>query len=155
MHTFLYILACIIVGIIALLALRTFQLELGSEQTRFSRGTAETLPEGLYAGSVDGPKVSWLGKKFTSEHYSGINMFRENDGSTSEKYPFVLSLGPGVHDNHQVIQIDYNTPTNPWWLRPILDEIVEIAPGQYLGKLQYRIIPFYPFTLTYFSLTKQ
>ena len=85
--------------------------------------------------------------------HTGINEFTGKDMKTYEKYPFTFSIGPGSHDLKSVIQIDYNNSINPFWLRPVLDEIVETAPGEYLGKLQLRIVPGYPFTLTYFRLT--
>jgi hypothetical protein len=140
--------------VLALLLARTSQLEWGSDQRVFAQGTADTLPTGLYAGSVPGPEVSWLGKSFDSGNASGVNNFKAKDGTTVQKYPFTLSLGSGVHDRQKVVRIDYDLPANPWWLRPILDEIVLIAPHQYLGKLQFRIIPGYPFTLTYFRLSQ-
>jgi hypothetical protein len=142
-----------LVIIFAVFFIRTWQLLWTDEQTQFSRGSASTMPDGLYAGTVPGPKISWLGKKFNASARTGINIFSSGVGKTVEKYPFVLSAGHGVHDSIQVIKIDYNVAENPLWLRPILDEIVQTGPGEYLGKLQVRILPGYPFTLTYFRLS--
>ena len=172
MSTFLKIVVAIIVVLIVLGVLRTWQLERSANQKVFAGGTVPNpLPNGLYNGTVPGHTVSWLGKKFfaTGESASGgdasegtgINVFTpldmklSNGVTTTEKYPFKTYIGKGAHDGAlDVIKIDYNIAGNPLWLRPILDEIVEISPGHYLGKLQLRIIPGYPFTLTYFELTK-
>jgi hypothetical protein len=148
----LKIILVIVVTILAILLIRTSQIRWTSDQTDFARGTATELPDGLYAGSAAGPPVSWKGKKFGKANQVGINEFITPDGTLEEKYPFVTSVGPGAHDSIPVIRIDYNLSANPLWLRPVLDEIVEVAPGEYLGKLQLRIIPGYPFTLTFFRL---
>ena len=165
MSTLLKIIVAIIVVLIVLGFLRTWQLERSANQKVFAGGTVPNpLPNGLYNGTVPGHTVSWLGKKFfaTGESASGgdasegtgINVFQNGSG-TSEKYPFKTYIGKGAHDGAlDVIKIDYNIAGNPLWLKPILDEIVEVSPNKFLGKLQLRIIPGYPFTLTYFELTK-
>lgn len=136
----------------ALLLLRTTQLQWTNNQSIFSGTVAPTtLPDGLYAGTVNGPQGSWLGKIFIAAEHRGINNFMDA-GKTVQKYPFTLSIGEGVHDRKNVIQVDYDLPENPFWLRPCLDELVELSPGEYLGKLNIRIFPGYPFTLTYFRL---
>ena len=155
----MFILLKIILGLIILFllvhVLRTIQLEHSPNQKLFLSGTIPNpLPNGLYNGSAPGHTFSWLGKKFSAANSSGINLFK-NDATTTEKYPFKTSLGLGVRDHAlNVFKINYNLPANPFWLRPILDEIVEIAPGHYLGKLQVRFIPGFPFTLSYFELKK-
>ena len=157
-------LTLLLIGIVALLlvgvllgVVRTWQLAHSSSQALFSAGTAPNPPpDGLYKGTVPGHTVSWLGKKFDAGTATGVNLFKQADGSAREEYPFKTSSSNGVHDaSLRVIAIDYDIPGNPLWLRPILDEVVETMPGQLLGKMQLRLIPGYPFTLTYFTLTKQ
>ncbi len=154
MLIFLKIAAAILLLILIGFTVRTLQLSWTTNQQSFKKGTVTQMPDGLYAGSVGETKVSWLGKKFNLSAMTGINLFANADGSTVEKYPFAFSVGKGSHDSISVIKIDYDYGNNPFWLRLILDEIVEVAPGEYLGKLQLRIIPGYPFTLSFFSLTK-
>lgn len=108
------------------------------------------LPEGLYKGTADGYQGSWQGKQFDPAQKSGINLF-----GGEEKYPFRTWVGAGIRDkNIDVLKIDYNVEGNPFWLRPILDEMVEVAPGKLLGKLQFRFIPGLPFTIVFFRLEK-
>lgn len=165
MSTIFKIVSSFIIVFFLIHILRTWQLEHSANQKLFTSGTIPNpLPNGLYKGTVPGHTFSWLGKKFfaagesasggNASEGTGINLFK--DGSaTTEKYPFKTSLGLGLRDHSlNVLQIDYNIPANPFWLRPILDEIVEIAPGHYLGKLQVRFIPGFPFTLSYFELKK-
>jgi len=106
-------------------------------QALFSKGK---FPDPLPDGDMQGHAIyqaSWLGKSFTAKHI-----------------PFITYKGYGVNDPElEVLKIDYNIPGNPIYLRFILDEIVEVAPGQYLGKLHVRIIPFLPFTIEYFTLS--
>lgn len=132
---------------------RTAFLTFGPNQELFVKGFQQSaMPFGEYQGSVDWIKTSWIGKKIlTTER--GINLFRNRDGTVSDKYPFTMSLGKGSHDYETtVLKIDYNNSLNPWWVRPVLDELVQIAPGRYLGKMEYRIIPYFPFTVLYFEL---
>lgn len=121
------------------------------DQSLFIAGKVPSpLPEGLYKGSAQGYQGSWQGKKFDSAQQKGINLF-----GGEEKYPFRVWVGPGVKDkNIDVLKIDYNIAGNPFWLRPILDEMVEVEPGKLLGKLQYRLIPGLPFTIIFFRLEK-
>lgn len=133
---------------------RTLQLEGSEKQHAFFKGTVPNpLPDGFYSGSVSGPNKSWLGKKFNAGAQTGINVFANPDSGQKEKYPFKTYTGRGVRDREtDVLKIDYNLPRNPFWLRFILDEVVETAPGQYLGKLHILLIPGYPFTLAFFEL---
>ncbi|MDB5237074.1 MAG: uncharacterized protein JWL88_176 [Parcubacteria group bacterium] len=152
--TFLKIILVLIAIIFAGLLIRTQQLLWTSDQSQFSSGSIANIPDGLYAGTVVGPAVSWKGKKFDSASGTGINIFAEPNGADTQKYPFAFSVGRGLYDPIQVIRVDYDLPANPLWLRPVLDEVVEVAPDEYLGKLQLRIVPHYPFTITYFRLKK-
>lgn len=119
-------------------------------QNEFLSGTIPaTLPDGFYRGSVN-LKTSWQGKRFDRATNSGINVLADK-----EAFPFKTYLGPGnVDPQLQVIKIDYNVPQNPWYLRPILDEIVQTKPGHFLGKLQLRLLPGITVALGYFRLAK-
>lgn len=131
----------------------TWAAERGLNQQKFAEGKVpDPLPDGLYSGfnSWQGP---WIGKEFDAENSSGINVFRK-DGSEVRKYPFKTSAGKGLRDNVDVFKLDYNHSGAPFWLRPVLDEIVEIAPGRYLGKAHVRI-PGLRVTLGYFTLEKE
>ncbi len=149
----------ILVAIIALVLLvgfvRSWQVEHSPRAQQFLNGTVPNpLPDGLYAGSVAGLTTSWKGKRFDAASSMGVNIF-DAGNAAFERYPFQTSVGAGVRvGGEQVLRIDYNIPQNPPWLHPILDEVVEVAPRQLLGKLQLRIIPGYPFMLGFFELKK-
>ena len=68
-------------------------------------------------------------------------------------YPFRTHLGSGVIDrDRQVLKIDYNVPANPFRLiRRVLDELVEVAPGYYLGKAHLCVRGHWR-TVAYFAL---
>ena len=144
--------------------LRTFQMKREPNQQEFSRGrTPNPRPDGFYHGDI-GFETSWVGKKFYAESSTGINVFREkkqpaaakSSSVAKEKYPFKTSVGTGLFDpNLFVLKIDYNVKENPFWVRWVLDEIVEVAPGDYLGKVHLRVIPGFPFSVLYFELKKQ
>lgn len=148
----------VIVGILLILVIllatgfvRTWQVQYDKRNAVFLQGTfPDPLPDGLYAGDI-GKKVSWQGKKFNSATSEGINVFEGG----KEQYPFATYKGSGLFEkNLEVLKIDYNIPSNPFWLKLILDEIVQVSPNQYLGKMSLQIIPGFPFSLGYFRLQK-
>lgn len=147
------ILALVILAL-ALGFFRTWQVENSDEGKLFASNSAPTAKlDGFYKGSVNAPvKVTWLGKKFISASSTGINVFDDGNGGQSERYPFSTSMG--LHGTSTALYIDYSLPENPFWVRPILDELVEVAPHAYLGKMTLRIIPSYPFTIGFFRLSK-
>ncbi|MEO8581893.1 MAG: hypothetical protein ABI425_04970 [Patescibacteria group bacterium] len=143
----------VLVGFVGFM--RTFFLEKSAEQKTFSAGIVpKKLPNGIYQGSSSGYNGSWQGKKFDETNSTGINVFK-NGENLDEKFPFKTFVAKGVRDNQQVIKIDYNIPPNPWYLRLILDEIVEVSEDRYLGKLQVRFLPGQYFTFAFFYLKKK
>ncbi len=130
---------------------RTWQMDRDPLQAEFRAGTVPSPAlNGPYRGSVPGYSVSWLGKKMTAPDNAGINVFSDGD-----RYPFATSVGPGLRDmDIQVLKIQYDVPGNPWWLRLVLDEMVQVGLGKYLGKVNVRIVPGLPFTIGYFRLEK-
>ena len=143
-----------VIGILALILLlgcaRTIMLQYGDTQHEFLAGKA-VMPQGLWPGVLPGYTTSWQGKKFTGD--TGINVF-SRDGKNVDVYPFKTYIARGAVDPIDVVKIDYNTKGNPFWLRLILDEVVQVKPNEYLGKLQLRLVPGLPITLLYFRLER-
>lgn len=156
MHLFKKIIAILLGAFLLFIVLaffQTYRVSKSPYQEQFTKGTA-VLAEGFYPGNADFYTASWQGKTFDSHNQVGINNFGTGQEAT-KKYPFTTSLGKGLKDQDlNVVKIDYNNGQNPFWLSPILDEIVQVAPNQYLGKIHYRLIPGLPFTLGYFKLEK-
>ncbi len=156
---FLLILILIILLVVVILVVfgvyRTYVTQTNQDQQQFLKGRIpDKKPDGLHKGTADGYRGSWKGKKFDSKHSTGINVLEEK-GKQAERYPFKTYVGKGIHDKElNVIKIDYNISQNPLWLRLILDEIVEVQPNKYLGKLTLNIIPHMPFALAFFRLEK-
>jgi hypothetical protein len=131
---------------------RTYTTQHSPLQEKFLKGKASS-PQGFLKGSVNA-KTNWLGKKFNKEEATGINVFAK-DETQEERYKFKTYVAKGLADpSIEVLKIDYNIPGNPFWLRLILDEIVETEPGKYLGKLHLRLLPRLSFALGFFSLRK-
>ncbi len=141
----LFVIICILI---------TIRTQKSADQKNFLAGTFPSpLPDGQYKGSAE-VTGSWVGKKFFATTQTGINLFRNKDGSTREQYPFKTYEGKGLRDSEiSVFKIDYDVQANPFWVRPILDEMVEIAPGKYLGKIHYRF-PYFPISIGYFRQEK-
>ncbi len=155
MRKIMQIVLGLIAALLVFLVIVTVATEHSSHQKEFLAGTVpSTATDGFLKGSADFYQASWQGKKIDAATSSGINIFQK-DGKDVERYPFKTYVGKGLRDkNTKVFKIDYAGTASPWYARPILDEIVEVAPGKYLGKIHYRLIPGYPFALWYFKLEK-
>jgi hypothetical protein len=97
--------------------------------------------------------LPWQGKTFDAAQACGDNIFTRDslalahlywplyrdyidDGPTYRAFGFRTYVAPGLADpDRQVLKIDYNLPGNPRLsIRRILDELVQVADGFYLGK---------------------
>lgn len=112
--------------------------------------------EGNYKGNqFTGLGKNWLGKNFNARENKGINNFSsETAGKTEQRYPFATSKATGLRNTDlDVLQLDYNQPGNPFWLQFIKDELVQTAPGEYLGKIHVKVGPLVVM-LGYFRLSQ-
>jgi hypothetical protein len=98
--------------------------------------------------------LPWLGKRFDAGSASGENVFDMSayragerltpapyrawwpeDVSSYRALRFTTSTGAGRLDpGLEVLRIDYDLPENPPLLRRIVDELVAVQPGVYLGQ---------------------
>jgi hypothetical protein len=122
-------------------------------QSLFRRGTIpQPPPDGDYKGSVNAYHGGWIGKTFDAKRGAGTNLF-STPGGVEQRYPFKTLVGPGLADPIPVMKIDYDITGNPPWLRGILDEIVQVGPGHYLGRIHLRLGPMH-LSVGYFELRK-
>jgi hypothetical protein len=101
--------------------------------------------------------MPWLGKSFDPEGSKGVNVLRTNArrpmkvlwpryvperelADRIEAFPFTTRIEEGAVDpGVRVLKIDYDFDANPQFLiRSILDELVQIDEGVYLGKILFR-----------------
>jgi hypothetical protein len=102
--------------------------------------------------------MPWLGKRFDARRACGTNLFARsslplaalfnptyrafvNDGPNAYRaFRFRTSLGRGLMDpGQEVLKIDYDLPENPAaTVRRVLDELVQLDQGVYLGKAHLR-----------------
>lgn len=142
----------LIVGLAGLLWL-DFRSKRSPSQVRFRQGTIpQPLPNGDYKGSVNAHHGDWIGKTFDARQAAGKNLFRSANG-VEQRYPFKTLVGTGLADPVSVLKIDYDIADNPPWLRGILDEIVQIGPGHYLGRIHLRLGSMH-LSVGYFELRK-
>lgn len=116
-----------------------------------------TRPTDAFVRWLTGLYMPWQGKKFDRDANEGINILKPAarsqlkvlwrsyepkvapDGNL-EAFPFRTRIAPGAIDpNVDVLKIDYDFEANPSFIiRHILDELVQIDDGLYLGKILYR-----------------
>lgn len=102
--------------------------------------------------------MPWKGKHLLKEDAKGDNIFGqnsrlilrllfplyrgfiENDKETFRAFVFTTSIDVGRADpDRKVLKIDYNSSFNPaLTIRRILDEVVQVGEGTYLGKIHLR-----------------
>ena len=146
-------------------------------QKQFVTGNIpQNAPDGFYKGTAHilfDKNVPWLGKSFIAKDNLGFNIFtptgagilkilapfykrfsKNTEGNTDAFY-FQTRAEAGLKDKEtSVIKLDYDAPENPFPIRIILDEIVEIAPEQFLGKIHLKVFPGFYSTIGYFGLNK-
>lgn len=177
---FLWIVVGILIALIVWLAfwsLVTFIVERSKYHREFVGGAVpQTAPDGFYKGTAHllfDKQTPWLGKSFRMVDREGFNIFTppgatllkvmtplykrfglNKDGNT-DAYYFKTRTEPALKDTPlNVIKLDYDSPENPFPIRIILDEIVEVAPEQYLGKVHVKVFPRFYSTIGYFRLKK-
>ncbi len=145
----------IIAGAYGYAWLKNRQTEADPRQSLFAKGGVPSpLPSGFHKGLVTGYTGAWQGKKFTPDSETGINIYHEN-GRPLERYPFKTRVADGLAEpKMQVYRIDYNQAGNPFWLRFIVDELVESGPGNYVGKIHLSLLPGLHFAIGWFELEK-
>lgn len=152
MKFILLALMILIILVILFGQLHTAHTQAQPQQQAFTKGILPSpMPNGFQKGDVNA-KTTWQGKEFNNKENTGINFFNEN-GTTIKRYPFKTYTGKGLIDHGlEVLKLDYNLPENPLYLRLIVDELVQVSPGKYLGKLNVKLGPF-AFALGFFRLT--
>jgi hypothetical protein len=104
--------------------------------------------------------MPWKGKTFDAEARAGVNRFDNTaanraalkvlfPGYTPERvtaerieaFPMRNRVEAGALDRDvEVFKIDYDFEANPALIRRILDELVQVSPGLYLGKVLFRFL---------------
>ena len=77
----------------------------------------------------------WRGKTFTSRGPGageGINRVF-GDRNPRHWFRFETFVAPSRAGAFDAVQLDYDNPGNPGFIRAIKDEVREVAPGLYLG----------------------
>jgi len=170
--------AIAIVGVAVWGLLITSLVEHSPYQKMFVEGRApDPAPDGFHPGEAHvlfDKKTPWLGKQFDRQASVGFNIFTPlgarilkfasplyqkfsvNEEGNTRAYYFKTYVGKGKKDvNTDVFKLDYDMPENPFWIRAILDEVVEIAPRQYLGKIHLKVLPGFYASIGYFGLREQ
>jgi hypothetical protein len=115
----------------------------------------------------------WRGKSFNAGGAAGENRWdrrfrwgirlcwplyrdvRVGQSGEIRAFRFRTWIGPGVADpDVPVLKIDYAAEANPLALRGVLDELVQIAPGYYLGKAHLRFLSGCWRTVAFFALRR-
>jgi hypothetical protein len=122
-------------------------------------GTTTWGPLDATVQRVAGAWMPWLGKTLDPQARTGVNRFLPTTSTRFalkalfpsyaperelpdhlDCFPFRTWVGPGRLDpTHEVLKIDYDFEANPALVRRILDELVQVGPGHYLGQALMRV----------------
>ena len=147
-----------------------------AQQSFLKGGLPFEPPNGPYRGTpccLDRKQDLWQGKSFDATNRVGIDvftprgasllkrlnpsykLFQKNTEGNTEAYFFNTSTGLGIKDSEmKVFKLDYDLPENPFIVRLFLEEVVETAPEQFLGKVHIKVFPGYYATTGFFNLRK-
>ncbi len=84
----------------------------------------------------------WKGKSFRflgGGAGEGINRVLSDRIGWLRWFRFTTALGPSRAGEFEAVQLDYDHPENPWFIRAIKDEIREVRPGLYLGQAYFQL----------------
>lgn len=84
-------------------------------------------------------RFPWRGKTFVPHDDTRGEGFNRVVSDRFRLYRFETSIGPSRAGDFDAVQLDYDLPENPFFIRPIEDEIRELSPGLYLGQAHLRL----------------
>ncbi len=70
-------------------------------------------------------------------------------------FEFDTFVGPSRAGAFDAVQLDYDKPSNPFFIRAIKDEVRELRPGLFLGQAWLKAGPREPRLVLYFGLEKR
>jgi hypothetical protein len=114
------------------------------------RGPAARLVRRLASSD----RFPWRGKSFTphgEDKGEGINRVVTD---RLRLFRFETFVGPSRAGDFDAVQLDYDKPGNPFFIRAIKDEIRELEPGLYLGQAWIQLRD-KPWLWLYFGLQQQ
>lgn len=115
------------------------------------RGAPARVRRAVTASSM----FPWAGKNFETvneRHGKGINRINLLGRAAPTWFPFETVFADSAIDGKPCIKLDYDLPQNPFFIRAIVDELREAAPGLLFGPAQIRIGQRQPAPVLYFAL---
>jgi hypothetical protein len=88
----------------------------------------------LIRGLAGWDRFPWRGKSFSprgADAGDGVNRVLSD---RIKLFKFTTFIAPSRAGTFDAVQLDYDHPGNPFFIRAIKDEIRELAPGLYLGQ---------------------
>jgi hypothetical protein len=104
-----------------------------------------------WAGSEVFP---WRGKSFRPNDERGGQGINRVFSDRFKLFPFHTFIGRSRAGDFDALQLDYDRPENPFFIRAIKDEVREISPGLWLGQA-WALLGAKPRLALYFGLTRR
>ena len=82
----------------------------------------------------------WHGKSFDAiSDHEGWGWNRIWVGPALAVCPYRTYIAASKHDGAPALVLDFDVPKNPWFERPVRDELREVIPGVFLGISGFRL----------------
>jgi hypothetical protein len=113
------------------------------------------LPATLLRLLASSNRFPWRGKSFahTSEQGGGGDNRVVSD--RLHLFKFDTFVGPSLAGDFDAVQLDYDKPSNPFFIRAIKDEVRELRPGLWLGQAYLVAGKSAPRLVLYFALEQR
>ena len=98
-------------------------------------------------------RFPWRGKSFSPRSEANGEGKNRVVLDRFRLYRFETFIGPSRAGNFQALQLDYDLPENPFFIRAIKDEMRELSPGLYLGQAYIQVGARAPYLGLYFGLS--
>lgn len=106
--------------------------------TTVLEGVLHGVPAQLARAWASSDRFVWRGKSFaptSEEHGEGINRVLVD---RLRLFRFETTIGPSRAGPFEALQLDYDRPGNPFFIRAIKDELRQLHPGLWLGQAYLR-----------------
>jgi hypothetical protein len=93
----------------------------------------------LVRGWASSGAFPWRGKSFMPRAGGAGEGINRVVSDRLKLFRFETSIGRSRAGDFDAVELDYDLPENPFFIRAIKDEIREIAPGLYLGQAYLKL----------------
>jgi hypothetical protein len=113
------------------------------------------LPAKILRAAASASNFPWRGKSFAHTSEQGGGGDNRVVVDRFHLFEFDTFVGPSRAGDFDAVQLDYDKPSNPFFIRAIKDEVRELRPGLWLGQAWLLVGKSAPRLVLYFALEQR